>query len=209
LAQAQQRELEVRIAHTQVHAPAAGVISARSASVGLVMNPGAELFRLIRDEQIEWRAELPEHALAQVQAGAAARIVLDDGRAIEGRVRLVAPTIDTRSRNGLVYVALPPGAPLKAGGHARGEIVIAQAPMLTLPEAVVFSRDGTQFVYVVGDDQKARLTRIHTGARQRGLVEVSGGLEPGARVVATGAGFVKDGERVRTVAPAAVEGART
>jgi multidrug efflux pump subunit AcrA (membrane-fusion protein) len=82
--------------------------------------------------------------------------------------------------------------------------------MLTLPEAVVFSRDGTPFVYVVGEDQKAKLTRIATGARQRGLVEVSSGLQPGARVVATGAGFVKDGERVRIAAPMAnAEGART
>jgi RND family efflux transporter MFP subunit len=210
LAQAQRRELEVRIAHTQILAPAAGVISLRSASVGLVMNPGAELFRLIRDEQLEWQAELPDHALAQVQPGAVARITLDSGPAIEGRVRLVAPTIDARSRNGRVYVMLPPGTPLKAGGHAKGEIVVAQAPMLTLPEAVVFSRDGTAFVYVVGDDQKAKLTRINTGARQRGLVEVSSGLQPGARVVATGAGFVKDGERVRTAAPLAnAEGART
>jgi RND family efflux transporter MFP subunit len=210
LAQAQRRELDVRIAHTQVLAPAAGVISMRSASVGLVMNPGAELFRLIRDEQLEWHAELPDHALAQVQPGATARITLDDGSAIEGRVRLVAPTIDARSRNGRVYVTLPAGAPLKAGGHAKGEIVLAEATMLTLPEAVVFNRDGTAFVYVVGDDHKARLTRIGTGARQRGLVEVSAGLQPGARVVATGAGFVKDGERVRIAAPAArTEGART
>ena len=214
LAQAQKRELEVRIAHTQVVAPAAGVISARSASVGLVMNPGAELFRLIRDEQIEWRAELPEHALAQVQPGAVAVLTLDDGSRLEGRVRLVAPTIDTRSRNGTVHVALPAGAPLKAGGHAKGEIVVASAPMLTLPEAVVFNRDGSPFVYVVGDDRKARLTRIHTGARQRGLVEVSSGLRADARVVATGAGFVKDGEIVRVAEPAAqgggaVEGARS
>ena len=47
----------------------------------------------------------------------------------------------------------------------------------------------------------AQLRRIETGERQRGLVEVTGGLAAGSRVVATGAGFVKDGERVR-VAPA-------
>lgn len=214
LAQAQKRELDVRIAHTRVLAPAAGVISAKSASVGLVMNPGAELFRLIRDEQIEWRAELPEHALAQVQPGALVIVTFDDGRKLEGRVRLVAPTIDARSRNGLVYVALPPGTPLKAGGHAKGEIVVATAPMLTLPEAVVFNRDGSNFVYVVDHERKARLTRINTGARQRGLVEVSSGLAADARVVATGAGFVKDGEAVRVAEPAtqgrgSAEGARS
>jgi hypothetical protein len=121
-------------------------------------------------------------------------------------VRLVEPTIDPKSRNGLVHVTLPRGSVLKAGGHADGEIAIADAPMLTLPESVVFSRDGQSFVFVVGDGEVARLTRIETGARQRGLVEVTGGLQPGARVVASGGGFVKDGERVRiAVEPAAAQ----
>lgn len=202
LAQAQRRELEVRLAHTRIVAPADGVIARRSASVGQVMQPGVELFRLIRGGALEWLAELPDHALAQVRPGAPAQVLLDDGRRIDATVRLVAPTIDTRSRNGLVHVALPVEAPFKAGGHARGEIVVASETMLTLPEAVVQSRDGQPFVYVVGPDEVARRTRIATGSRQRGLVEVTDGLAPDARVVATGAGFVKDGERVR-IAPAA------
>jgi multidrug efflux pump subunit AcrA (membrane-fusion protein) len=143
--------------------------------------------------------------LTKVQLGAPARIQLDDGRTVEGTVRLVAPTIDPKTRNGLVHVALPAGSPLRAGGHAQGEITVADTPMLTLPEGVVQSRDGQPFVYVVGNDSVARQTRIETGARQRGLVEVTGGLPRGAHVVATGAGFVKDGERVN-VAPAKAGG---
>jgi HlyD family secretion protein len=203
LAQAQRAELEVRLAHTTVHAPADGVIARRSASVGMVMQPGVELFRLIRDDELEWLAELPDHALLRIQAGAVARIRLDDGRELEGRVRKVAPTIDPRTRNGLVHVALPAGSPLRAGGHARGEIVVAQSPMLALPEGVVQVRDGQPFVFTVGADGVAQRTRIETGSRQRGLVEVTAGLAAEARVVATGAGFVKDGERVRVETPAA------
>lgn len=206
LAQAQRRELDVRIAHTRVVAPADGVITRRSATVGAVVQPGNELFRLIRDGQLEWLAELPGHAIARVQPGAPVRVKLDDGRSVDAAVRLVEPTIDPKSRNGLVHVTLPRGTVLKAGGHADGEIAIADAPMLTLPESVVFSRDGQSFVFVVGDGEVARLTRIETGARQRGLVEVTGGLQPGARVVASGGGFVKDGERVRIAAePAAAQ----
>lgn len=200
LADAQRRELEVRIAHTRVLAPAAGIVSKRSATLGAVMQSGQELFRMIRDEEVEWLAELPDHALARVRIGAPAKIALDDGRKVTGTVRLVAPTIDTKSRNGLVYVALPPGAPLKAGGHARGEIEVGSSTVLTLPEAVVLNRDGQPFVFVLGADSVAQLKRIETGERQRGLVEVTGGLDAGSKVVATGAGFVKDGERVR-VAP--------
>jgi RND family efflux transporter MFP subunit len=161
------------------------------------VQPGTELFRLIRDEQLEWLAELPSHAIERVQPGAAVRIQLDSGDAVQGTVRLVAPTIDARTRNGVVHVSLPRGTPLKAGSHASGEIAMASAQMLMLPEEVVLNRDGRPFVYVVGSDHVARLQRIETGARQRGLVEVLGGLEPGTRVVSAGAGFVKDGERVR------------
>jgi RND family efflux transporter MFP subunit len=197
LAQAQRRELEVKISQTRVVAPAAGVVSRRSATVGAVVQPGTELFRLIRDGQLEWRAELPSHSLARISAGTPVRLSMDDGQTIQAQVRLVAPTIDTNTRNGVVYVALPQGTRFKAGAHARGEILVASAEALALPEASVLARDGYPFVYTVGPDSIARLKRIETGARQNGLVEISKGIDQDARVVATGAGFVKDGDLVR------------
>lgn len=200
LAIAQRRELEVKIARTRVVAPAAGVIAHRSATVGAVIQPGTELFRLIRDGELEWRAELPSHSLARVQPGSSARVMLDDGRPVEAKVRMIAPTIDAGTRNGLLYVSLPAGARFRAGAHAKGEILIDSAEALALPESSVLARDGYAFVYVVGSDEVARLTKIDTGGRQRGLVEITGGLTADARVVGTGAGFVKDGDLVR-IAP--------
>lgn len=197
LAIAQKRELEVRIAQTRVHAPADGVIAKKSATVGAVMQSGAELFRLIKDGELEWLGELPAHSLAKVRPGVGARVTLDDGSAIDAKVRQVAPTIDAATRNGLVHVSLPAATPFKAGSHAKGEILIGRAAALAVPEASVLTRDGYTFVYVVGGDGAAKLTRIQTGARSRGLVEVLSGITPEARVVRTGAGFVKDGDLVR------------
>jgi len=201
LAQAQRRELEVRIAQTRVFAPSAGVVSKKTATVGAVMQPGNELFRLIKDGQLEWLAELPAHAMAQVQPGASAKVRLDGSEPVDGTVRLVAPTLDAATRNGLVYVALPRNAALKAGTHAKGEIVVALARGIALPEAAVITRDGYPYVFVVGADSVARMKRIDTGTRLRGMVEVTSGLTANDSVVGIGAGFVKDGETVR-VAPA-------
>jgi RND family efflux transporter MFP subunit len=209
LAQAQRQELDVRHAQTRVFAPADGVITRRSATVGAVIQPGIELFRLIRDGEIEWRAELSDNALQSVKLGAPANVRIDDTRTFEGRVRLVAPTVDQRTRNGVVHVSLPAGTPLKAGGHAQGEIQIGSTALWALPEAVLLSRDGQAFVYVVGEHGVARATRVQTGARHDGWVEVRG-LAPGALVMATGAGFVKDGERVRVAKQKVItEGARS
>ena len=207
LALAQQRELEVKIAHTRVVAPASGVISKKSATVGAVVSAGSELFRLIKDGELEWRAELPSHSLMRVTPGAIVRIDLGESKTLDARVRLVAPTIDAATRNGQVYVSLPKGVALKPGGHARGEILMSSAQALALPETAVMARDGYPFVYTVGDDRVARLTKIETGSRQGGMVEVSNGLGAESRVVATGAGFVKDGDLVR-IAPSAMKSDR-
>jgi HlyD family secretion protein len=208
LAIAQKRELDVKIAQTRVVAPANGVIAKKTATVGAVVQPGTELFRLIRDGEIEWLAELPSHSIGRVQAGVPARVQLDDGNTIDAKVRQVAPTMDAATRNGLVYVTLPRGARLKPGAHAKGEILLESTEALSVPETAVMTRDGYPFVYLVGADGVARLKRIETGARQRGLVEVTG-LSPEARVISTGAGFVKDGELVRLASEPAGKTKRT
>ena len=197
LAIAQRRELEVKIGHTRVYAPAAGVISKKSATVGAVVQPGIEMFRMIREGELEWLAELPSHSISTVRPGTRARVALDDGNSVEGKVRIVAPTMDAATRNGLVHVTLPKDARLKSGAHARGEILMSNAQALALPEASVLARDGFPFVYVVGPDNVARLAKVETGARQRGYVEIVSGVTADSRVVSTGAGFVKDGDLVR------------
>lgn len=220
LARAQSAELAVHLARTRVAAPADGVIVKKSATLGAVMQPGGELFRLQRDGQLEWLAEVPAASLAQLQATSPARVRLDDGRVIDAPVRLVAPTVDPRTRAGIVHVTLPPDAVrtgrIKAGSFVQGDIVIGNAAVLTLPESAVHQRDGEPFVWLLDATDTARRQRIGTGVRQGGLVEVSG-LPAKARVVAAGGGFVKDGERVRAVAAAdkpfkatnATSGART
>ena len=65
---------QTRLRQTRLLAPDTGVISARSATVGAVVGAGQELFRLIRDHRLEWRAEVPATELARIKAGQAVRI---------------------------------------------------------------------------------------------------------------------------------------
>jgi HlyD family secretion protein len=187
----------LRLAQAEVRAPDDGVISARSATVGAVVASGAELFRLIRQGRLEWRAEVPAEQLALVRPGQAVRLTPVGGPAIDGRVRMVAPTVDAATRQGLVYVDLPQPGAAKAGMFARGEIVLGEDEASTLPQSAVLLRDGFHVVFVIRDDGTVTERKVAVGRRAGERIELIDGLPAGARVVASGGAFLADGDLVR------------
>jgi HlyD family secretion protein len=207
------RVQQLRLAQAQVLAPDHGVISARSATVGAVVGAGQELFRLIRQGRLEWRAEVAATHLGQLKPGQAVRISPVGAPALVGRVRMVAPTVDAATRNGIVYVDLPAAAPgVKAGMYARGDFDIGSGSALTLPQSAVLLRDGFSYVFRLDKDQKVAMSKVGTGRRAGDRIEITSGLDPAARVVASGVGFLGDGDTVRVVStppvPAAAAASR-
>jgi RND family efflux transporter MFP subunit len=205
-ARAQLKAAELRLAHTRIVAPADGVVAARQGQLGMVVQPGQELFRLIVGGRIEWRAELPAAELAKLQPGLAAEVLAPSGARAAGRVRLIAPTVDAQTRMAAVYVELPPRSldegQLKPGMFAKGEIAQpAQQGALVLPQTAVSLRDGFATVFVVGADQRAQQRKVRLGARVGSDIEIVDGVKEGERVVASGAAFLSDGDRVRVVGP--------
>ena len=201
----------LRLRQTQVLAPDDGVISARSATVGAVLPAGTELFRMIRQGRLEWRAEVAAGDLARVKPGMGATVTPSGGAPIAGKVRMVAPTVDALTRNGIVYVDLAPSADARAGMFARGEFEIGQGQGLTLPQSAVLLRDGFAYVLRIGVDFKVSETKVTVGRRVGERIEITGGLDANARVVASGGGFLSDGDTVRVVdgpAPAAQAAAK-
>ncbi|MDE2615178.1 MAG: efflux RND transporter periplasmic adaptor subunit [Burkholderiales bacterium] len=190
---------QLRLAQTQVLAPDNGVISARSATVGAVLPAGQELFRLIRGGRLEWRAEVSAADLAQLKPGVAAAVTPAGGTPIVGKLRMVAPTVDPATRNGIVYVDLPQPGSARAGMFARGEFEIGQTQGLSLPQSAVLLREGFSYVLQVGPDAKVQQLKVSTGRRWGDRVEITGGLDRNARVVASGGGFLGDGDLVRVV----------
>lgn len=191
------RVQELRLAQSEVLAPDSGVISARSATVGAVVPAGQELFRLIRQGRLEWRAEVPASELASLKPGLAAKVTPAGGAPIVGKLRMVAPTVDAATRNGLVYVDLPAGAAAKAGMFARGEFELGGGAAVTLPQGAVLLKDGFAWVFAVGADNKVRQLKVGTGRRSGDRIEITSPLEANARFVASGGAFLADGDTVR------------
>lgn len=196
-AQAAQAAVQLRLSHTQVLAPDDGLISARAATVGAVVAPGQELFRLVRQGRMEWRAEVTVEEATRLRVGQTAELSTPGGEAIRGKLRAIAPTADPRTRAVLAYVDLPRHRDLRAGGFARGSFDVGQGAALTVPAASVVTRDGFSHVFVVDAASRALLRKVRVGRRLEDRVEVQEGLKADEAVAVQGAGFLNDGDLVK------------
>jgi RND family efflux transporter MFP subunit len=203
---------QIRVKHTRVLAPDDGVISARSATLGAVPQAGQELFRLIRNNRLEWRAELTAAELDKVSVGQAVTVITPAGRSVAGRVRMLAPTVDPQTRLALVYVDLiddkkAPRFAARAGMYVQGEFALGTSVALTAPAQAVVVRDGYSYVFEVKPDHRVVQHKVTVGRRTAERAEILSGVTEDTRIVAAGAGFLNDGDRVavsdaQTAAPA-------
>ena len=206
-AQASLTQQQLRLKYTQVLAPDSGVISARSATVGAVVGVGTELFRMIRQGRLEWRAEVVAQDLGRIKSGSRAVVRAASGAEIAGKVRTVAPSVDPQTRVALVYVDLPPALstemPLKAGMFASGRFELGASNALTLPQQAVVVRDGFSYVFRLNADSRVSQVKVGLGRRLGDRVEVVTGVNADTPIVVSGAGFLNDGDLVRNIQAAA------
>ena len=190
---------QVRLGNTSVKAPDDGVISARSATVGGVVGAGQELFRMVRQGRMEWRGEVTPSEVGRVKVGQKVLVTLATGTELPGKVRAISPTADLSTRNIIVYVDLPRHSELTAGTYAKGRFALGESAALTVPATAIVVRDGHNYVFVVGADNKASQRKVDTGRRVGDRVELLEGLKAEDGVAVKGAGFLNEGDLVKVV----------
>ncbi|MBZ0210610.1 MAG: efflux RND transporter periplasmic adaptor subunit [Hyphomicrobium sp.] len=190
-------ESRAKLAQTSVTAPTAGTIGKRNVTLGQVVQTGTEMFRIVQEGRIEVDALVPESDLTRIKPQQAVQIIGPDGHTSAGKVRLVAPIVDAKSRLGTVHVELPATTELKPGMFVRAEIETERATALAVPQRALIWRDGKAAVFTVGDDGAVALKAITIGRKTSSVVEVLQGVVAGERIVVEGAGLLNDGDRVR------------
>jgi RND family efflux transporter MFP subunit len=196
LALAELENQKIRLKQTHVTAADDGVISSRTANLGNVVSAGTELFRLVRQGRIEWRAEVDAQQLTQIKKG----------QNVLGVVRMTAPTIDTTTRNAIVYVDIP-NVHAKAGMYAQGTIDVGTKEALVVPQSAVILRDGRAYLFAVNALKNANSNTLYraeklsvkTGRRQGDWVEIKEGLSGNSALVKTGGAFLNDGDLVSVI----------
>ena len=185
----------LKLQYTNLVAPDDGVISARSAALGLVAQAGTEMFRFIRQSRLEWRAELNASQVNAVQPGLTVLVRLPSGATAPGRIRQVAPAMNADTRLIIAYADLEPGAGARAGMYVSGEIHQPLREGVVVPAESVVIRDGRAYVLRLNGD-RAQQVAVNTGRRQGALTEIIAGISAGDAVIVRGAGFINDRDTV-------------
>ncbi|MFA7399781.1 MAG: efflux RND transporter periplasmic adaptor subunit [Sideroxydans sp.] len=189
-----------RTTQGRIVAPDSGVISAANANVGSMLQPGAELFRIIRKSRLEWRADLTADELMLLRKGMTAEVTVGD-RVLKGSIRAISPSVNAQTRYGYALVTLPNSKGVIAGAYARGIIDISggKRTLATLPQSAVMQRGSKTYVLQVGPDNKVSEHTVTIGQRVGDRVEIKQGLKANEPVVESGGAFLTEGDTVQVV----------
>ena len=189
-----------RTTQGRIVAPDSGVISAANANVGSMLQPGAELFRIIRKSRLEWRADLTADELMLLRKGMTAEVTVGD-RVLKGTIRAISPSVNAQTRYGYALVTLPNSRGIIAGAYARGIIDISggKRTLATLPQSAVMQRGSKTYVLQVGPDNKVSEHTVTIGQRVGDRVEIKQGLKANEPVVESGGAFLTEGDSVQVV----------
>jgi len=188
-AQAQLANAREQLGYTALVAEVPGVITARQAEVGQVMQATQPIFSLAQDGERDAVFNVYESLVMQPPGQETIHIALLDNPKVTttGKVREVTPVVSAQSGTVQVKVkldSLPAGMEL-------GSVVSATAranakASVVLPWSALAKDLRDPAVWLVGADGKAQLHKVKVGRYLTGKVIISEGLEGGEQVVVAG-----------------------
>lgn len=186
-------------------APADGVILRRAAEPAQTVAAGAPVFVFGETGSgIVVRAPVASNDAARIRIGDAAQIGVN-GAQRPGRVTRVGAKGDDATGAFEVEIEVTTPEGLRSGMVAEVDVAAApgenaQTSIVVPTLALLDARADQGVVYVLDENAIARRRAVRTaGVTQAGVIVVEG-LNPGDRVVAAGAAYVREGESVR-IAP--------
>jgi multidrug efflux pump subunit AcrA (membrane-fusion protein) len=180
-----------------LRAPAAGRIIQATARAGSFASPQlGPLFRIAIDNEIELDAEVPYVHVLKLTPGVTARITIDGGPEVSGRVRIVAPEIDRRTQLGKARLAVPRNPAIKVGMFARATIDANRSCGVSVPKSAL----DHSTVQVIKDNT-VETRKVQVGLFSDTDIEIREGVKEGEIIVANAGTSLHDGDKVKTIFP--------
>ena len=186
------------VSKTQISAPFAGMVEEQMVAAGDYIKLGDPIFKLVSNARLRAHLPFPESAAPRLKIGMPVRISspLAPDASIEGVVEDIRPTVSEGNRAIDVIARLNNSGDLKGGGSLDAAVLTGQKEQaIVVPEQSVVLRPAGKVVYLIVDG-KAKQQVVQVGSKQRGVIEITGGLNGGETVALDGAGFLSEGAAV-------------
>jgi membrane fusion protein, multidrug efflux system len=189
----------VQLEKSHIAAPFSGIVGLRHVSAGEYITAGQPLVNLEAIDLVKADFRVPDKFLPAIRVGQTIRIKVDafPDETFEGKVYAIDPKLDVAGRSLLVRALVPnEDQRLRPGLFARVTVLLQlKEDALSVPEQAIVPQGDSQFVFrIVGG--KAQLTKVVTGTRRDGRVEIVEGLAAGDEVVTAGQVKIRDGSAV-------------
>lgn len=189
-----------QLTYTALRADAPGIVTARNAEAGQVVEAAQAVFTVARDGGRDAVFDVYEALLAHRLPDNTIQLALPSNPAVKatGRIREVAPAIDPSSGTVRVKIAVDAPPPEMSLGAAVVGVGRSQPrTVFRLPWTAFFTQDGKPTVWVVDPQSKVVSSKsIVIDSYRSGELLVSAGLEPGEIVVTAGVQLLRPGQLV-------------
>lgn len=189
-----------QLAYTTLTADASGVVVARNAEAGQVVEAAQTVFTVARDGERDAVFEVYERLLARRPAEDTIELALVSNPAVRttGRIREVAPAIDPATGTVRVKISIdaPPPA-MTLGAAVTGIGRFHPDTVFILPASAFFTENGKPAVWAVDPrSHAAAIKPIVVDSYRTGELLVRSGLEAGDIVVTAGVQLLRPGQIV-------------
>jgi RND family efflux transporter MFP subunit len=208
-------ELKINLSNTTITSPVEGFIGKRTLDPGASVGVNTSFISVVDIRTVRLVINVVEKDLRRINVGTMANIEVDafPGETFNGRVARVAPILDPASRTAQVEIEIPNATfRLKPGMYARARFTVEKHQQaLIVPTLSVVDASGKIGVFMTGgaNNDTATFHPITVGIEHADFTEVTDGITEGQRIVSTGAGALREGDRVTLAgANAAARGGR-
>lgn len=201
-AKAELAAAKAAVAERHITAPFAGLLGLRQISEGSLVTPGTVMTTLDDLAVVKLDFAVPERVISQMAAGRSieATSVAYPGRIFQGRVSGIDTRIDAATRAVTVRAEIPnPDLLLRPGMLMQLVLISNHRDAMMVPESAIIPIGPDHFVYLVEAGKVVR-RQVTLGMRQRGFVELVGGIAAGEQLMVRGMMKVRPGRDVTTVA---------
>ena len=188
--------------YTQIRAPIEGVVAERFVKLGNTISEGDALFKVTSLDPLVAYLHVPEREYRHISPGQPVGIEIDAlaDETIVAAVSRVSPIVDPQTGTFKITVEIVDKTRrIKPGMFGRiGVIYDVHENALQIPRSAIIEDQGAASVFVIDDDRATRRP-VSTGFSNRGMVEITNGLQDGEQVVTVGQASLKQDSRVTVI----------